>query len=287
MNKLSRPSYDDVSAIVALSGNLRTKSHAAIRSSLSVIRYNYNQYIFAEGNAFVVSPVRISAATGAFLKGHYASPPKELKYIKEMRDKSRYLGCPMCGSLLSGTLDHVLPKEIYPEFSVFSQNLVQACQCNSLRKETLMGVGNERILHPYFDGCLSERLITARFEDLGPVPRVTVALSVDAAHHNYSAVSFHVREVVLKTGIVGYLSTQWGSLIRKPSLVIRSLEENPGTLIELEAALIKERDTIDDALGGRNTWDSVFISGLLDPVVSLWIFQSMHKPGRMANGPLA
>jgi hypothetical protein len=287
MNKLSRPSYDDVSAIVALSENLRTKSHAAIKSSLRHIRYNYNQYVFAEGNAFVVCPVKISAAAGDFLKGHYATPPKELKYIKEMRDKSRYLGCPMCGSMLSGTLDHMLPKGIYPEFSVFSQNLVQACQCNSLRKETLTGVGNERILHPYFDECLSERLVTARFEDLGPVPKVTVELFVDATHHNYSAVSFHVREVVLKTGVVGYLSTQWSNLIRKPSLVIRSLEENPSSLIALEAALIKERDTIDDARGGRNTWDSLFISGLLDPVVSLWIYQSMHKPGRIANGPLA
>lgn len=282
-----RPAYDDDSAIEALSNNVRAKSYPLLKSSLSYIRANYKQYVAAEGNAFVVFPVRISAAAGAFLKGHYSTPPKDLQYIKQMRAKSRYLGCPMCGSMLSGTLDHILPKNTYPEFSVFSQNLVQACACNSLRSETLVGRGGERILHPYFDECLSERLIEAHFEELGPVPRITIRLAVDSAHRNYSAISFHVREVVLKTGIIGYLGTLWGKLILKPSLVIRSLEENPVSLVELEKMLIKERDTIDEARDGRNTWDSVFISGLLSPPVFLWIYQSMHKAGRLPNGPLA
>lgn len=286
MNKLPRPPYDDAESILTLSNNANVKSYPKIKSSLRHILANYRQYIAASGNAFIVSPIKIPAGTSEHLKKHYTSPPNDLSYINEMRRSSTYLACPMCGSVLSGTLDHILPKNTYPEFSVFSQNLVRACLCNTKRRETLMGVANERILHPYFDECLTERLIEARFEDLGPVPKINLELSIDATHHNYSAIAFHVREVVLKTGILGYLGKQWSTLIRKPSLVVRHLEETPNTLIELQRILVKERDMIDDAREGKNTWDSVFISGLLHPPVCYWIYSSMHKFGRPENGPL-
>ncbi|MBX8487744.1 hypothetical protein [Pseudomonas cichorii] len=287
MNKIPRPSYDDTAAILELSNNKRTKSHPDLRLSTRHILANYKQYIFADGNAFIIAPIKIPSTTGEHLKSHYASPTKELAHIKKMREKSKYLGCPMCGSMQSGTLDHILPKNTYPEFSVFSQNLVHACLCNTIRSETLMGAANERILHPYFDECLSERLIEANFEDLGPVPKITIKLSINTMHYNYPAIAFHVREVVLKSSILGYLGKQWGILIRKPSLVIRSLEATPKTLIDLENELIKEREKIDDAREGKNTWDSVFISGLLHPPVCQWIYHSMHKPGRLEDGPLA
>jgi len=286
MNKISRPPYNDAAAISALAENARVISHPHLQASVKYILQNYKQYVSAEGNAFIVSPVKLSADVGCFLKKHYSAPPKDLQYISEMRRESRYLGCPMCGSMLSGTLDHLLPKNSYPEFSVFSQNLVQACQCNSLRSEVLMGVANERVLHPYFDECLSERLIGAGFEDLGRSPKVSIKVSVSSAHRNYSAICFHLKEVVLKTGILGYMIRQWSNFVRKPSLVVRSLEKNPASLSELECALLKERALIDDARDGKNTWDSVFLSGLLDPPVLLWIYNSLHFAGRIEDGPL-
>ncbi|MGZ9666301.1 hypothetical protein ACXX9E_09405 [Pseudomonas sp. GNP014] len=287
MNKIPRPSLDDAAAILKLSNNTRVNSYPDLKLSERHIQANYKQYVSADGNAFIIYPIKIPSTTGEHLKKHYASPPKDLIYISDMRENSKYLGCPMCGSMQSGTLDHILPKNTYPEFSVFSQNLVHACLCNTIRSETLTGAANERILHPYFDECLAERLIEAHFENLGSVPKITLHLSVSTNHQNYAAIAFHVREVVLKSSIIGYLGKQWANLIRKPSLVIRSLEATPKTLVDLEKELIKERAKIDEAREGKNTWDSVFISGLLHPSVCQWIYLSMHKPGRPEDGPLA
>lgn len=79
------------------------------------------------------------------------------------KDIFPWLPCPMCGSLHSGTLDHIFPQSDYPEFAVFSRNLVPACKCNSKRQNDLLGDGQgERILHPYYDVCLGERLLSAR-----------------------------------------------------------------------------------------------------------------------------
>lgn len=44
--------------------------------------------------------------------------------------------CPFCGISELSTLDHYLPKELYPEFSVFPKNLVPSCAvCNTRKKD--------------------------------------------------------------------------------------------------------------------------------------------------------
>lgn len=62
--------------------------------------------------------------------------------------------CPFCGISESSTLDHYLPKEQYPEFSVFPKNLIPSCAlCNTRKKDRVLeqGTGVRMFLHPYFD----------------------------------------------------------------------------------------------------------------------------------------
>lgn len=62
--------------------------------------------------------------------------------------------CPFCGISESATLDHYLPKERYPEFSIFPKNLVPSCAvCNTRKRDHILDAGtNVRMfLHPYYD----------------------------------------------------------------------------------------------------------------------------------------
>lgn len=62
--------------------------------------------------------------------------------------------CPFCGISESSTLDHYLPKERYPEFSVFPKNLVPSCAvCNTRKRDRILDEGtNVRMfLHPCYD----------------------------------------------------------------------------------------------------------------------------------------
>lgn len=62
--------------------------------------------------------------------------------------------CPFCGISESSTLDHYLPKERYPEFSVFPKNLVPSCAvCNTHKRDRILDAGtNVRMfLHPCYD----------------------------------------------------------------------------------------------------------------------------------------
>ncbi|MBK1664473.1 hypothetical protein CKO38_06200 [Rhodospirillum rubrum] len=62
--------------------------------------------------------------------------------------------CPFCGISESSTLDHYLPKEQYPEFSVFSPNLVPCCSpCNTRKRDKILDDETDvrLFVHPHFD----------------------------------------------------------------------------------------------------------------------------------------
>lgn len=287
MNKLPLPAYDDLGAFDNLSKNKRLGSYPQLQPLVGFIQANYAQYEAVKGEPTLVQNYQISAAAAELLKSHYASPPIDLTHITEMRESTEHLVCPMCGSMHSGTLDHYLPKNGFPNFSVFSKNLVPACKCNSKRKETLLGANpGERVLHPYFDDCLSDRLVSAHFEDLGPVPRVSLVLLVSNIHPLRAAIAFHVRSIVERSAIVKYLANRWSALLRKPSLVIRAFAQNIATQAEVHTLLEAERDALDDLHGGKNNWNSIFISGLLDPPVTTWIAVQLARPGRVPDSGL-
>lgn len=73
--------------------------------------------------------------------------------------------CPFCGISESSTLDHYLPKEQYPEFSVFPKNLVPSCAvCNTRKKDRILEEGTDvrMFLHPCFDTIPDLEFLTVR-----------------------------------------------------------------------------------------------------------------------------
>ena len=74
--------------------------------------------------------------------------------LEVMRDKHNLPFCPCCGEPgKPGTLDHYLPKSIYPEFSVVVENLTPMCTpCQELKGNDIKDEhGNKIYIHPYYD----------------------------------------------------------------------------------------------------------------------------------------
>lgn len=288
MNKLPLPAYDDGAAFESLANNPRvTGSYPRLQPIVPIVTKSYVQYANVNGNPVRVRNPEIDAELGELLKKHYASPPVDIDYIKAMRTATEHQVCPMCGSLHSGTLDHYLPQRDFPAFSLLSLNLVPACKCNSKRGTLLRGQGpEERILHPYYDDCLGERLVQAKFEEPGEVPRVSVMLAVPDTHPDYAAIAFHFKNIVQRMGICKYLADRWSDLLRRPSLVIRALEQPINSIAGLHQVLRDELDKLDDLYRSKNNWMSVFISGLMDPTITDWLYARLSSPARLLNGAL-
>jgi hypothetical protein len=287
MNKLPLPDVDDLNAIRSVADNRRLQSFPHLQPVVNNLHVAYVHYRFAGGNAEAIAPVVLDEAVQDYLRGHYSNPPAALSFIARMRSEGRQRICPMCGSQHRHTLDHLLPKEDYPEFAIFSANLVPACKCNTDRGQTVKGdAAGERVLHPYFDECMSRRLIAARFEDLGPIPRINLRILLDPGHPDYAAVAFHVRTVVQKSAILERIKDCWVDLCRLPRLKIRALERIPSSVPRLRLILERELDMVDEENRGKNSWDSAFVAGLLDPDVIRWLFERLTAPGRTPDDPL-
>lgn len=282
MNRIDPPGFfDDEAALDALSQNRRLGSYPTLAPYVAALKVGYQQYLGAQGDAYAILPVDLPEQVGDFLIGHYGQPPQALSHITQMREQSAVGTCPMCGSLHSWSLDHVLPKETYPAFAIFGPNLVPACQCNSKRGAVLTGQNpGERILHPYFDDVLGERNLAARFDDLGRAPHISVRLLRDPTDEAFPALSFHLAKVVMRAGIKNYLVKAWAKLVRRPSLIAADLRIKPPTGAALLEILEAERDRLDDARDSKNNWDSIFITGLLDDHVVDWLFERLTDPLR-------
>lgn len=71
--------------------------------------------------------------------------------------------CPYCDHRDVSTLDHVLPKTLFPSLAVTPSNLVGSCKdCNKAKLTAAPTNASDAVLHPYFDDISSENWLRAQ-----------------------------------------------------------------------------------------------------------------------------
>lgn len=71
--------------------------------------------------------------------------------------------CPFCDHRDVTTLDHILPKTLFPSLAVTPDNLVGCCKdCNSAKSTSAPSCSSDSILHPYFDNVSTKTWLKAR-----------------------------------------------------------------------------------------------------------------------------
>lgn len=261
------PIVDDLLELQKLANRDTLGSYPALMHAYIVIREQYNIFLQHGGDPWQVSPVQIDQALKTSIKGHYNSPPTDcLEFIPDLRYKFSPLLCLMCGGTGMGTLDHYLPKDIYPEFSIFSANLVPACNCNSLRRTTHKGNASpERVIHPYFDQFVTGRLYQAKFDGDFETPQISIEIR-DTNHQNYETLKFHLENVILNNSTQGWFDKYWADLALRPDDILGLVLPDLPTLIDtnnLVVALTRFRNAKDKEFGTPNNWYSMFYTGLL------------------------
>lgn len=266
MKKLPLPAVNDIEKITTTSqrDRLHRTSYPHLHNELQIILNGYQDYDANNGNALSVANVNITNDLSIALKKHYASPPTDLKFIDDLRASSPNV-CPMCGSLKTGTLDHLFPKDDYPCFSVYSKNLVPACDCNSKRKTNLTD-GNKRILHPYYDVFLNQRLLSCNITQDPQFPKAKIEIAyVLPQHLEIDSIKYHTEKVVLPSGIINWLEGEWDTTTQNPSLKIQTLPlANTPTIADFSRYLNDALNRYDQSYSTPNNWFSIFIHGIFN-----------------------
>ncbi|WP_328434825.1 HNH endonuclease [Streptomyces sp. NBC_00425] len=77
--------------------------------------------------------------------------------------------CPLCGQRQVSTLDHHLPKSLFPALAVDPLNLVPACSdCNKLKLDVSPAGVEDQTLHPYFDNVEQQSWLYAEVVESAP-----------------------------------------------------------------------------------------------------------------------
>ncbi|MDH7971278.1 hypothetical protein QH494_03720 [Sphingomonas sp. AR_OL41] len=107
--------------------------------------------------------------------------------------------CPYCLLRQPTSLDHFLPKDFFPEFSVLAWNLVYVCDPCNRKKGNRFVVAPRDVINPYFDEMPDTALLHAdvrvtaggigvRFSIAATDPEVPAAI-VDLMRRHYAALS--------------------------------------------------------------------------------------------------
>lgn len=217
----------------------------------------YQTYQANAGSPFAVVAHDFGLGVGERQYALYDSRRKSGE-LKRMRKKAGLKSCPVCGSPVTGSLDHYLPRDLYREFSIMRANLVPACMhCNSSTKGTTVHGGDpRRFIHPYYDSWAAnvlwfvEILPPYKAATFKPQPVPGLPAPRD------QIVAFHL-ENVLGTQFELSMATHWSSLpgqikLRDPELTAASV------LAQLQQEL-----RVALHAGGSNCWLAALLRGIL------------------------
>ena len=87
--------------------------------------------------------------------------------------------CPICGENLAEELDHYIPREVHPEFSLHLLNLIPLChRCNHLKlAHWLDGNNNREIFNAYLDHPTSNFIYSSSLNIVHGLPTINVSIN--------------------------------------------------------------------------------------------------------------
>jgi len=180
------------------------------------------------------------------------------KYYSALRLSAPHGKCPFCGVRGVDTLDHYLPKTLYPIYAITPINLVPSCTpCNKGKRVVFPTNDINQTLHPYYDNvevatCIKARLLDGSnesFEYYIDCPAEWAQILKDRVHNHFD--SYNLNELY---------SSHAGEELRGIKKQLRKLYNiDPAVLLDYL------NDCYDSRLDlGRNSWQAAMYRALLE-----------------------
>ncbi len=262
MRQIVLPAVDDEQVYDQVTAAKR-QSRPYLLSARSTVFDAYDSYATAAPDLAHLPPVVLTKRQQEALIHAYSVETKPFARLREqLADPVILARCPFCGIGETSTLDHYLPKELHPQFAIYSRNLVACCSpCNTRKSDLVLNDATDTrlFLHPYFDLVPNKQFVT-----------VQITLMTDAL-----GLSFRLRRPAgLPTGIFQHLESHFRLLrladrYRRMSLehlrsTRKGLERFYGSncdAVRVAAELNRDADDWEDDFG-PNHWRVVLYRAL-------------------------
>ena len=146
-----RNGLQDFDSIVAQRNSI---ARTLLKQNRSDIAQAYCKYITQSGNGAFLDPISVAEEVAGLLKANFRLLDRGRSHDfmrDEVLESARFDACPYCNFTIVDSIDHALPRAVYPEYSVLVQNLVPACgKCNRKKGDVCFKSSGVNLMHPYF-----------------------------------------------------------------------------------------------------------------------------------------
>lgn len=228
-------------------------------SSANEVFIAYEKYLENTIDLGLLQPISLSTDQRTALIHAYEGRTKPILELKE-RLIQCCSTCPLCWLSESSTLDHYLPKSIFPEFAIFPPNLVPSCPfCNNTKLDFFIDemTGIRLFLHPYYDKLPDDpflNLIT-RIENDGVILTFKIIQIEGMSNEVFNHISSHFKRLKLGNR---YRVIALDTLRETRHGLERQYARGAGAVSEY---LKNEADSLAMACG-RNYWRTVLFASL-------------------------
>lgn len=263
--RLNRPDSDQDAFIDAVveqrQGGINAQFFALIKADW---KERVRAYLAAGGDPAVIQPwpkVQAHAQKFQNLYLHPADNSVQEPVLATLRERKMQF-CPACGEDgTPNTLDHYLPKQTYPEYSITSCNLFPMCDtCQGEKLTATVNAANERLfLHPYFDQFLEIQVVQLAIGHPYEAPATMTLKPHQGLGLVQSAlVARHLEHLAISTRrYYHFFKAEYVRLLR---LAQRIREKGLDLTTQLELFCDNAKDK------SVNSWGHVFYAGVLaDP----------------------
>ncbi|MGL6437767.1 hypothetical protein ACSZM0_05880 [Aeromonas hydrophila] len=226
-------------------------------------------FIEHHGNPAMLTPLNLSHYTDSeeeaiqrkkSLIGLYKPTFDKLPFhqLEAMRKHNGLVVCPSCGEPgRPRTLDHYLPKDVFPELSVLLLNLTPMCDWCQGEKltEYITEDGEKRYIHPYFDD-VDRPLFSIEFTPPYATPSIEVSVKEDLPEDLQLLVKHHLEGIDFLTRFKEYFKTRYISILRRANNCRQPGMQNFRTTLTLFLEMEQEKSI--------NSWDSVLYRSILE-----------------------
>lgn len=232
-----------------------------LTSNEALVEHCYKDYDnrFTAGDVNVIIPHTINAELKKTLFDMYEYSNKAVRDIRAdiiKNNPPNVVGfCQNCGLTHANTMDHYLPHEKFPEYSIHAQNLIPCCsECNEKK-------GDAEILNMYLDILPDKEYLFMDVERSGDTLSFTFRLEntsgeVDAALFN--RIEFHYN----KLNLFSRMKDAAIQALPRFELDIKPYYKASGK----DVIIATNRETIEDMRKayGYNYWEVAFRKGVIE-----------------------
>lgn len=196
------------------------------------------------------------------LKSYYNSAPTKLNAnLITRRNNHELIYCPYCGDpKIPDTLDHFMPKDDWPEFSFFPNNLVPQCRgCAPIKGTQYFCdiTSTAKFLHPiYFDILNKLRFIIRVSFDISNSNiefHISYKISNMTAPNDLSRLKSHIKNLKLNMRIKFFCMQKYSYWKNKISLKEFNIKQ-----------ALNQRITEKDQSDLQRDWETTLYIGMLD-----------------------